>query len=151
MALGALGAIPTGGASVAAVPGVLAGKAALENAEDIGDAFSGRNTVTGEKFDAGDVGANLAGSGLAIGLSALPGAGKAVGNASKAVANASKNIIKKGAKDEASTLAKNIATKAGQNADDIEKSIAKGLKEQPAIEIEKNLDKTIDKNAENEI
>lgn len=67
--------------ALSAIPGVgvpiMLGKSALQNANNIREVIDGRDSISGERLDPGQIGTKLLATGADIALSALPGLGKA--------------------------------------------------------------------------
>lgn len=115
---------------VVGIPAVLA-KSVVQNADDIGEALSGRDSITGEKMELPQQLAKGGAAALNIGLSALPGIGKLKNAAfiNKIGDNAddiirglgstsggSEGFIKAGAGGVGENVVKNAAGEAGENA-----------------------------------
>lgn len=67
--------------AISAIPGVgvplMVGKSVLQNSNNIREAIDGRDSISGEKLDPGQIATKLLASGADVALSALPGIGKA--------------------------------------------------------------------------
>lgn len=67
--------------ALSAIPGVgvpiMLGKSALQNANNIREAIDGRDSISGERLDPGQIATKLLATGADVALSALPGIGKA--------------------------------------------------------------------------
>lgn len=67
--------------AISAIPGVgvpiMLGKSVLQNSNNIREAIDGRDSISGEKLDEGQIATKLLATGADVALSALPGIGKA--------------------------------------------------------------------------
>ena len=116
--------------AISAIPGVgvpiMLGKSALQNSNNIREAIEGRDSISGERLDPGQVATKLLATGADVALSALPGIGRAR-NLTKAsqlasgtaddVARFVENPVNATLKETLSPS--NIARQTAENADEI--------------------------------
>lgn len=116
--------------ALSAIPGVgvpiMLGKSALQNSNNIREAIEGRDSISGERLDPGQVATKLLATGADVALSALPGIGRArnLTKASQLASGTADDVARFVENPVNATLREtlspsNIARQTAENADEI--------------------------------
>lgn len=116
--------------ALSAIPGVgvpiMLGKSALQNSNNIREAIEGRDSISGERLDPGQVATKLLATGADVALSALPGIGRArnLTKAGQLASGSADDVARFVEKPVNATLREtfspsNIARQTAENADEI--------------------------------
>lgn len=116
--------------ALSAIPGVgvpiMLGKSAIQNANNIREAVDGRDSISGERLDPGQIATKLLATGADVALSALPGLGRArnLTKASQLASGTADDVARFVEKPATATLREtlspsNIARQTAENADEL--------------------------------
>ena len=116
--------------ALSAIPGVgvpiMLGKSALQNSNNIREAIDGRDSISGERLDPGQIATKLLASGADVALSALPGIGRArnLTKASQLASGTADDVARFVENPATATLREtfspsNIARQTAENADEL--------------------------------
>lgn len=116
--------------ALSAIPGVgvpiMLGKSALQNSNNIREAIDGRDSISGERLDPGQIATKLLATGADVALSALPGIGRArnLTKASQLASGTADDVARFVENPATATLREtlspsNIARQTAENADEL--------------------------------